>query len=77
MERKMVRLSQVDLLYKANSVKTFNNEVYELKGTLAINRESGDIQPISAVYYNVRTAINKAKVIIAKRKHITDELIAL
>ncbi|MYL22062.1 hypothetical protein GLW04_19490 [Halobacillus litoralis] len=68
------RLSHVDLSCKANSVKTFDNEIYELKGSLAINKENGNIQPVANIYYRVRTAVNHHKNVIAKRKHTNDEL---
>lgn len=68
------RISHIDLSYKAKSVKTFDNEVYELKGSVAINQENGSVQPVADIYYRVRTAVNSHKNIIAKRKHSQDEL---
>lgn len=68
------RLSHVDLSSKANSIKTFDNEIYELKGSLAVNMESGDVETVADIYYRVRTAVNSHKDIIAKRKHSDDEL---
>lgn len=69
------RLSHIELAYKADSIKTFDNEVYELKGTVAVNPNNGDIKKIADVYYRVRTAINEEKNVIAKRKHCNDELL--
>ncbi|WP_035388115.1 MULTISPECIES: hypothetical protein [Bacillaceae] len=68
------RLSHVDLSCKAKSVKTFDNEVYELKGSLAVNKDNGKIQPVADIYYRVRTAVNSDRRIVAKRKHSEDEL---
>lgn len=67
----------MDLLYKADSVKTFENEVYKLNGTMAVNRSNGEICPVSTVYYNVRTAIDKRRDVVAKRKNANEELAAL
>ncbi|MYL43975.1 hypothetical protein [Virgibacillus salexigens] len=68
------RLSHVDLSYKAKSVKTFDNEVYELKGSIAVNTDNGEIQKVADIYYRVRTAVNSQKHVIAKRKNTNDEL---
>lgn len=68
------RVSQVDLCYKANFIKTFDNEIYELKGTLAVDKKTGDVTRVADIYYRVRTAVNDYKNIVAKRKRIDDEL---
>lgn len=71
------RISQIELLYKADSVKTFDHETYVLKGTFAVNDQNGDIKNIADIYYSIRTAINKRKDVIAKRKHADEELSAV
>lgn len=71
---KKKRLSHVELSCKANSIKTFDNEVYELEGSVAVNKVNGDIQKVADIYYRVRTAVNSHKHVIAKRKHTDDEL---
>ena len=70
------RVSQSELLHRANSVKTFDNQIYELKGTLAVDKSNGDIQKVADVYYRVRTAKDKSKDVIAKRKHTEGELVS-
>ncbi|SDI99859.1 hypothetical protein [Alteribacillus bidgolensis] len=68
------RVSQVELAYKARFVKTFENERYELKGSIAVERNSGEIAQVADIYYRVRSAQNKNKKLIAKRKNRSDEL---
>lgn len=68
------KLSQIELAYRGKSVKTFDKEVYELKGSLAINQKNGEVKKIADIYYNVRTALDDKKRVIGKRKKRTDEL---
>ena len=68
------RLSYIELANKACSVKTFKNEVYKLKGSLAVNQDNGNIEKIADIYYRVRTALNDDDVVVAKRKQSEEEL---
>jgi hypothetical protein len=67
------RLTYLDLK-DAKSVKTFDNEIFVLKGAIAIDQNNGHVEKLADVYYRVRTAIGKNKQIIAKRKTVFDEL---
>lgn len=68
------RISQAELSYRAKSVKTYDNEIYKLQGSIAVNEENGDIKKVADIYYRVRTAVDEEKQVIAKRKKSTDEL---
>ncbi|RXZ02122.1 MULTISPECIES: hypothetical protein [Fictibacillus] len=68
------RLTYLDLK-DAKSIRTFNNETYILKGTLAVDEENGNIEKLADIYYRVRTAIGQDEQIIAKRKNTFDELL--
>jgi hypothetical protein len=67
------RLTYLDLR-EAKSVKTFENEIFDLKGALAVDQGSGKVEKLADVYYRVRTAIGDNQKIIAKRKTEFDEL---
>jgi hypothetical protein len=67
------RLTYLDLR-KAKSIRTFGNETFILKGTVAIDQENGNVEKLADVYYRVRTAIGENEQIIAKRKTELDEL---
>ena len=67
------RLTYLDLK-DAKSIRTFDNETYILKGTLAVEQENGNVEKLATLYYRVRTAIDENDKIIAKRKHALDEL---
>lgn len=67
------RLTYLDLK-DAQSIRTFENETFILKGTVAVDLENGNIEKLADVYYRVRTAIGKNEQIIAKRKNPFDEL---
>jgi len=64
----------MELATKAHTVKTFDNQIYKLKGSLAVNEDNGEIEKVADIYYRVRTAINEDHGIVAKRKHDEDEL---
>jgi hypothetical protein len=68
------RWSHIELSYRASQIRTFDNEVYMIKGNLAVNKDNGDIKPVSHIYYNVRNVRNHQKKMIAKRKSPADEL---
>ncbi len=72
--KRRIKLSHIDLLAKAKSVRTFDKQDYDLMGTLAVNKHNGAIFDIADIYYHVRTARNDYHDIIAKRKHPSDEL---
>lgn len=61
----------------AKGLKTFEGKTYELKGALAVERETGKIERVAEIYYRVRSVVNEKGIIIAKRKTIEDELISV
>lgn len=68
------RISQAELSYRAESVKTYDNEIYKLQGSIAVNQENGEIKKVADIYYRVRTAVDEKKQVVAKRKNSSDEL---
>lgn len=68
----MERLSLYEL--SANdTVKTFEGEVYELKGVVGVKKETGEIERVTDLYYRTRTVVKDSQV-IAKRKNKNEEL---
>lgn len=59
----------------AKSLKTFEGKTYILKGALAIESETGEIERVAKLYYRIRSVVNEKGAIIAKRKTIGDELV--
>lgn len=58
----------------ADSVKTFEGKIYELKGFLGIESDTGDIKHVTDLYYQTRTVISNSKV-LAKRKNKSEDLL--
>ncbi|MFO7317164.1 MAG: hypothetical protein C0P75_008920 [Bacilli bacterium] len=68
----MERMSLYEL--PANdSIRTFEGKTYELKGFVGIEKETGEIEKVTELYYRARTVV-KNNHVIAKRKNETDEL---
>lgn len=63
-------------LPKATSVKTFSGNIYEIKGFIGIDQDTGEAKPISDIYYRAKTVAYDSGV-IAKRKGQDDELISV
>lgn len=57
----------------ADSLKTFEGKVYELKGFVGIEKDSGQVEHVTDLYYRTRTVVSNST-ILAKRKNINDEL---
>ncbi|MEN0651400.1 hypothetical protein NSQ82_20710 [Caldifermentibacillus hisashii] len=70
------RVSYYELAVLANggSVRTFDKKIYHLRGVIARNVDTGEVVKLSQIYYKIRTAINKNKQVVAKRKNADDEL---
>jgi hypothetical protein len=62
---------------KAHSLKTFDGKTYELKGAVAIENKTGEIQNLAQIYYQVRSIVDSKKNLIAKRKNQDSELVAV
>ncbi|WP_283750619.1 hypothetical protein [Bacillus cereus] len=62
---------------QAHSVKTFDGKTYELKGTIAIESTTGNIEKVAQIYYQVRSVRGEHQNLIAKRKHKQSELVAV
>lgn len=52
-------------------------QFYEVKGMFVVDKENGSIKSIDDVYYTTRTVLDQKRSVIAKRKHINDELAAV
>ncbi|MEK5204969.1 hypothetical protein NST55_27230 [Bacillus sp. FSL R10-2789] len=76
--RKEQRLTFYDIAAsQAHSVKTFDGKTYELKGTIAIENNTGGIENVAQIYYQVRSVRDEHQNLIAKRKHKQAELVAV
>ncbi len=69
------RFSLYDLP-QADSLKTFDGKVYELKGFVGIERDSGQVEHVTNLYYRTRTVVSNS-MILAKRKNVEDELMVV
>jgi len=58
----------------AKSVRTFDKKVYNLKGTVAIEARTGNVEKVADIYYRVRSVMDTKHKVIAKRKNEDDEL---
>ena len=56
-----------------DSVKTFEGKTYKLNGFVGVETSSGEVEPVTELYYRTRTVVSENKV-IAKRKNEEDEL---
>jgi hypothetical protein len=52
-------------------------KTYELKGAVAIENKTGEIQNLAQIYYQVRSIVDSKKNLIAKRKNQDSELVAV
>jgi len=71
------RLTYYDIASKGSEVKTFDGKTYELKGTVAIENSTGELEQIAQIYYRVRSVRDGEKKLIAKRKNKQAELVAV
>ncbi|MDR4987081.1 hypothetical protein CN491_26015 [Bacillus cereus] len=62
---------------QAHSIKTFDGKTYELKGSMAIESTTGNIEKVAQIYYQVRSVRDEHQNLIAKRKHKQAELVAV
>jgi len=58
----------------ASSLKTFGGKIYELKGCLGIEKQTGEIRHVSDLYYRTRSVVSNNR-LLAKRKTPNDELV--
>lgn len=68
------RLAFYDISSCAQSVKTFDGKVYQLKGAVAVESTTGHIERVAEIYYRVRSVMDEKRNIIAKRRNHNDEL---
>ncbi|MBF6633862.1 MAG: helix-turn-helix transcriptional regulator [Planococcus sp. (in: Bacteria)] len=61
-------------LASASSLKTFEGKVYELKGAVGVEKESGEVRHIADLYYRTRSVISDKR-LLAKRKNAHEELV--
>ncbi|KMY52552.1 hypothetical protein AC623_20670 [Bacillus sp. FJAT-27231] len=59
----------------AKSLKTFDGKMYMLKGAIAVEPSTGEIERVADIYYRVRSVIDEERNVIAKRKNRDDELV--
>lgn len=62
---------------QAHSIKTFDGKTYELKGSMAIESTTGNIEKVAQIYYQMRSVRDEHQNLIAKRKHKQAELVAV
>jgi transcriptional regulator with XRE-family HTH domain len=56
-----------------DSIRTFEGRTYELKGFLGVEKDSGEVEQVTNLYYRARTVVKNNQV-TAKRKNESDEL---
>lgn len=56
-----------------DSIKTFEGKTYKIHGFVGVETSSGEVEPVTELYYRTRTVVSENKV-IAKRKNENDEL---
>lgn len=61
-------------LASASSLKTFEGKTYEIKGAIAVEKDSGEVRHIADLYYRTRSVIFNKR-LLAKRKNAHDELL--
>lgn len=59
---------------RAKSAKTFDGKLYTLKGGVAVEKGTGDIKRVADIYYEVRSVMDQAHTIVAKRRKKDEEL---
>ncbi|MFB5563083.1 MULTISPECIES: hypothetical protein [Bacillus cereus group] len=74
---KRIPFYEIASIKKAHSLKTFDGKTYELKGAVAIENKTGEIQNLAQIYYQVRSIVDSKKNLIAKRKNQDSELVAV
>lgn len=58
----------------AQSVKTFDGKTYKLRGAVAVDNKTGNIERVAEIYYRIRSVIDESQKVIAKRRTKDDEL---
>lgn len=61
-------------LPNANSVRTFEGKTYDLIGSVGIEKDSGEIEHVTDLYYRAKTVVSDSK-ILARRKTVDEELV--
>ena len=56
-----------------DSLRTFEGRTYELKGFVGVEKDSGEVEQVTNLYYRARTVVKNNQV-TAKRKNESDEL---
>lgn len=74
---KRIPFYEIASIKKAHGLKTFDGKTYELKGAVAIENKTGEIQSIAQIYYQVRSIVDGKKNLIAKRKNLDSELVTV
>jgi hypothetical protein len=74
---KRIPYYEIASIKKKHSLKTFDGKTYELKGAVAIENKTGEIQNLAQIYYQVRSIVDSKKNLIAKRKNQDSELVAV
>lgn len=59
---------------RAKSAKTFDGKLYMLKGGVAVEKGTGDVKRVADIYYEVRSVMDQAHTIVAKRRKKDEEL---
>ncbi|MGM9988814.1 MAG: helix-turn-helix domain-containing protein [Bacillaceae bacterium] len=63
-------------LPSADTIRTFEGKIYEVKGFVGIEKDSGEMEHITDLYYRTKTVVSN-NCVLAKRKKSDDELTRL
>lgn len=72
---KRVPFYELAVIADGGTARTFSKEIYQIRGVVARNIETGEVVKLSNLYYEIRTVMNRNRKVVAKRKNQSDELI--
>ncbi|WP_047980660.1 hypothetical protein [Ornithinibacillus contaminans] len=65
---------ELAIIANGGSVRTFGKKIYQIKGIMAKNIMTGEVQKLSSIYYEIRTVKDIKGQVVAKRKKPIEEL---
>lgn len=65
---------EVAVIADGGDVRTFEGEIYYIRGLIAQNAKTKEVVKLSSIYYEIRTVMDKRRRVVAKRKNPNDEL---
>lgn len=65
---------EVAAIADGGDVRTFNGDIYYIRGVIAQHAKTKEVVKLSSIYYEIRTVKDKFRRVVAKRKNPNDEL---